>query len=540
MTEKSKTEAHQDRQPEGQNDGKLLREDYLPKHSQRSVAVISWFFFVLCGSIALFTLLPASPGHDVNRGIASLSGFGFAALSLVFLHKKKIHLAVFSIGALILVALLVYQIRVGSGVRSPANNIALLLVPMAGLLLGRGPARLALVLSVSWIFAVTVAELVGWIPGFTAHNAPLLIPSAIINAGICLSLYMLIERYLVAVQNAVNDMNAEQNARHRAESEVQQTQMLVQYKDEFMAMLSHEIRTPLNGVASGVQLLFHPKATEEKKTRARNAIVQSLSNVSEVLNNLLDNSKIDAGKLELKLEPTRLSELMSGIENAYALQAESKGLTLSCDCINTPPEPLELDAPRLRQMLNNLVSNAVKFTPSGSIRVEVQGEASGPAAGTGEALLRFKVIDSGCGISEADQATLFTEYVQLRNSGKQQSGTGLGLVVVKKLAQLMGGDAGVWSTRGEGATFWFTVRTRTVQTAPGSDEAVYASIVTKQTPEAEARPVPPAHASGSVNAQTGSGKEPGKAEPGKAEPVKILPDATLASPSALPGSSNNA
>lgn len=446
-----------------------LRSNYLPQHSRRSVAIIASCFLVLTAGISLLTLIPSSSAYNPQRGMASLIGLAFAVLSLCFVRANRIHAAVYSLCLLIIGVQVMYQFKVGVGIRSPTTNITLLLIPMTGLLLGSRSAKLAIAVCIVWMVGLTAVELQGWIPGLTGGNVPLLIPSMGINLAIAISLYLLTERYLKAVERAVEDMTREQFARYKAETTVSQTQMLVQYKDEFMAMLSHEIRTPLNGVAGGVQLLFHPKATEEKKNRARNAIVQSLSNVSEVLNNLLDNSKIDAGKLELKLEPTRLSELMSGIENAYALQAESKGLTLSCECINTPPEPLELDAPRLRQMLNNLVSNAVKFTPSGSIRVEVQSEDPGPTAKAGDVLLRFKVIDSGCGISEEDQATLFTEYVQLRNSGKQQSGTGLGLVVVKKLAKLMGGDAGVASTRGEGATFWFTVRTRALPPAPGID-----------------------------------------------------------------------
>lgn len=223
-------------------------------------------------------------------------------------------------------------------------------------------------------------------------------------------------------------------------------------KSEFLATMSHEIRTPMTGVmgfADGLLADDLPQASADKVVR----IKQSTQALLRILNEILDMSKLEAGRMEIEKLDFRLDDLMReviGHYEAYDSGRRTFALRLSDDF----PEAVNADPTRVRQILFNLIGNAVKFTESGSIRLE----GSLLAAEGGRAMLRIEVADTGIGMSEETVAKLFTDFTQADASiTRKFEGTGLGLAICKRLAQLMGGEIGVESSLGKGSRFWFTL-----------------------------------------------------------------------------------
>jgi PAS domain S-box-containing protein len=242
------------------------------------------------------------------------------------------------------------------------------------------------------------------------------------------------------------DVTEEIEARQAAES-------ANQAKSQFLASMSHEIRTPLNGILGMAQILQFPDLTDDKRVEYAQTIAESGNVLLHLLNQILDLSKIEAGKVELALSPTNPAALCQQVVQLFASNAELKSLSLSSDW-QGPTMPYLLDAQRLTQMLSDLVGNAVKFTQTGGVRIEaheIRREGK-------YATLEFSVLDTGPGISQADQSSLFKPFSQLDASNSSHDGSsGLGLSIVKSMAELMGGQAGVDSTVGEGSRFYFQI-----------------------------------------------------------------------------------
>jgi len=224
-------------------------------------------------------------------------------------------------------------------------------------------------------------------------------------------------------------------------------------KSAFLATMSHEIRTPMNGILGMAQLLVEPSLPDLARLDYARTILNSGKTLLALLNDILDISKIEAGRLELESSPVDPAQLLHETQSLFSENAEGKGLGIEAAWAG-PPCFYRGDPHRLRQMLANLVGNAVKFTKQGHIRIE----GKEVARDEGGALLEFSVTDTGIGIAEDKQALLFQPFSQLDSSTTRQfGGTGLGLSIVRSLAQLMGGEAGVESQPGNGARFWFRI-----------------------------------------------------------------------------------
>jgi signal transduction histidine kinase len=252
---------------------------------------------------------------------------------------------------------------------------------------------------------------------------------------------------------SLRDRQAAEHTRRSLERAVEEARAADAAKSQFLATMSHEIRTPMNGVLGAMDLLKET-ALDGRQRRLVRTAAQSGESLMEILNDVLDHSKIEAGKLVLAPSPTSLHSVAMSAAALFRARAETKGLTLALQIDPEVPDGVVTDGPRLKQVLLNLLSNAVKFTERGGITLRLALQASEPSA----ARVRIEVQDSGVGIPAGELDRVFQPFTQFGGTRSRLSGgTGLGLSISQRIIEALGGRIEVSSRVGGGSCFWFTL-----------------------------------------------------------------------------------
>jgi len=283
------------------------------------------------------------------------------------------------------------------------------------------------------------------------RTALLIILVVLILLFVCLCVLLQARKHALERQEAENSIR---QINRQLEHSIERTYLLARKaidantaKSDFLANMSHEIRTPMNAIVGFAEVLADGKLTSEQKDHVE-IIKDSAKNLLETINDILDISKIEAGKLDIEIAECRLDRLLNSIESMMRPQAEENGLKFKVATNDALPVQIKTDPLRLRQCLINLVGNAIKFTKRGHVYINANLQED-----NGKAYVRFDVEDTGVGIAEEDQKDVFESFVQTEEGGRSFGGTGLGLTITTKLTKLMGGTLNLTSKIGKGSVF---------------------------------------------------------------------------------------
>jgi PAS domain S-box-containing protein len=280
-----------------------------------------------------------------------------------------------------------------------------------------------------------------------------------------------------AIEGVVRDVSELKRTQMELLKAKEEAENLLKMKTQFLANMSHELRTPMNGIIGMIDLLSQVNVDPEQQEYI-DTLRKSSDALLAILNDILDLSKMQAGKLLVHEGTVDLHDTLDKIHSLFANRAQQKDLTFTYHIKPGTPQYIITDETRLLQILSNLTSNAIKFTNSGNVTINVDYKL----LPNDEYLLWVGVKDSGIGISPEDQQLLFTDFTQLDNSStKTFSGTGLGLAISRQLTSLLGGEIGVDSVPEVGSTFWFTIKTRKACKAAIDEEIKSQSIRNLET-----------------------------------------------------------
>lgn len=399
-------------------------------------------------------LKSSTTGRTVSTGIVPLPNGREGILGFRALRDADGHHAGFAVAALMSEPLLQY-------IKGSAKEFRLLIRLQQGLSAGEAKTVIAAgpPLDTAWWFEIIDAGEVPWTLTYYP-GADWVMPSAAHVAALAAALLLAmafggtvlgVARHAERIAEEVEERTAKLSRLNRALREAgHQAQAAAGAKSAFLANMSHEIRTPMNGVLGMLELLKDSSLMPMQRTQVEVAH-RSAQALLAIIDDILDLSKLEAGKMELSSAPFSFKTLVSDVASSMSHEAARKGLELRLHYDSEAPEVVEGDANRLRQIANNLVGNAIKFTERGSVTLSVTAAATETAD---VVEVKFAVIDTGIGIPESGIGQLFERFNQIDNSRTRRfGGTGLGLTISREFVHLMGGEITVTSQVGEGTTF---------------------------------------------------------------------------------------
>ncbi len=261
----------------------------------------------------------------------------------------------------------------------------------------------------------------------------------------------------IAVCGTGRDIGDLKQAEQQSIRAKEQAEAANKTKSEFLANMSHEIRTPMTAILGFTEQLWDPELSPSDRDNYLTVIHRNGEHLLDLINDVLDLSKIEAGRMTVEKTPTSIPSILSDVASMMRIRAEEKGITFSVEYAGQLPETIETDPSRLRQAMVNLAGNAVKFTEEGSVKIVAEFL---PDVFNGNPGIRLKVADTGIGIPEDKLETLFDSFVQAdASTSRKYGGTGLGLAITNHIAELLGGELTASSTEGEGSTFTLTLPT---------------------------------------------------------------------------------
>jgi signal transduction histidine kinase/HPt (histidine-containing phosphotransfer) domain-containing protein/ActR/RegA family two-component response regulator len=357
---------------------------------------------------------------------------------------------------------LAFPIGLRVGIHAQSLTMLTLGILLAGLIYGPREAKVTTWFSVVMVSVLYAAELFHWF-GIQTPQPPVTAPimrfanfvALYVGSGWLVASYgRLFHQTMQRQQETLSQLNASvaemSLARVELQERTRQAEAASVAKSQFLATMSHEIRTPMNGVTGMADLLLDSQLSAQQRQYAE-VIASSASSLLKIINDILDYSKVEAGRMELEQIDFNIHRLLDELCEFYVFRAAENGLVFSSSISPVVPLWVKGDPTRLRQILTNFLGNAFKFTVSGSVRLEVSVVADQDRCAT----LRFVVKDTGIGIPAPAQQKLFSAFTQADGSTTRQfGGTGLGLAISRQLAELMQGRVGLESVEFEGSTFW--------------------------------------------------------------------------------------
>ncbi len=445
---------------------RLLGADPRVDFNQTVLKRIAFGFTIALAAIAIFNgvILSLSPAARPYMAELGFAGFATAMLILAVLIRFQRPNLVIALNAIILTLVFAGSVWGNRGGFPPAS------IYLPGILMGcqmawgwRAAAIGAVPITAYFLAILYFGDAYsGTALAFDAANAlPLLVMATALAA-----LWIV---FFASLLRSANQEAADQLRQSNSELEalVEQAESASRAKTEFLANMGHEIRTPLNGVLGMANVLLNDDGLSEEQRRRLTLINESGETLLDLLNDILDLSKIEVGDLELERVGFDIRELISSACDTWRVQAEDKGLKFALSLDGMDRDFVSGDPVRLRQVLNNLLGNAVKFTAHGEILVRVEQDA-----GEGEVITRIAISDTGIGIPIEKQATIFESFSQADSSiQRRYGGTGLGLAISHRLAGQMGGTVELKSQPGVGSTFTLRVKTPLAEAADESAPA---------------------------------------------------------------------
>ncbi|KAF1079200.1 MAG: hypothetical protein GQF41_4503 [Candidatus Rifleibacterium amylolyticum] len=284
-----------------------------------------------------------------------------------------------------------------------------------------------------------------------------------------------IEQRSLELESLVRERTNElQLAKENAEKSRQSAEIANRAKSIFLANMSHELRTPLNAVLGFSQLMKVSSDVTSSQKESLDIINRSGEHLLRLINNVLDISKIESGRVELEAARCDLHQVLQEMMSMLYVQAREKGLKLTLEALSELPRYVVVDGGKLRQVLINLVGNAIKYTRQGEVVVRARKVEQ---VNIEQVKIRFEVTDTGIGISNEDQKSIFAPFVQLGERQFSEAGTGLGLAICKQYVELMGGEIGVFSRQNVGSTFYFEIPVSSIAQQETPFHAVHGSVV---------------------------------------------------------------